>query len=269
MACRVVIDVDGGDAGLLASARRRIEELEDRWSRFLPGSDISSLNLAQGTPVAVHEDTRLLVEFMRAAHKKTAGLFNPTLIPALVSLGDPRTGVLPSSPIRAFDTLDDIAVDGQFVTLPEGMVLDPASLAKGLAADIVTAMLVEEGCRGACVSVGGDLRFTGPARPIPVLAPTDEVLAHVGVSDGALATSYSLLREFEGNSHVLDPSTLAPIQHDIVQTTVAASSAAWAEAIATAVLVAGSSAPADALGLGAMLVSSSGVVSRNAFWQEL
>ncbi len=36
--------VNGGDYRLLDDARRRIVDLEDRWSRFLPGSEISWLN---------------------------------------------------------------------------------------------------------------------------------------------------------------------------------------------------------------------------------
>ena len=42
-----------GPAGLLQVARHRIQELERRWSRFRPDSEISRLNALAGAPMAV------------------------------------------------------------------------------------------------------------------------------------------------------------------------------------------------------------------------
>src|SRR4051794_26315561 len=49
--------VVGGPAGLAAEARRRIDDLERRWSRFLPDSEVSALTQHAGTPVAVSTET--------------------------------------------------------------------------------------------------------------------------------------------------------------------------------------------------------------------
>ena len=45
----IVTDGRGDDAdGLLAAGWARIDELEDRWSRFRSGSEISALNRGAG-----------------------------------------------------------------------------------------------------------------------------------------------------------------------------------------------------------------------------
>ena len=46
-----------GPAALLETARDRVEELERRWSRFRPDSEISRLNALAGTPMAVSAET--------------------------------------------------------------------------------------------------------------------------------------------------------------------------------------------------------------------
>ena len=45
----VVVADDGGDAdALVETAAARLDELEARWSRFLPTSEVSRLNAAGG-----------------------------------------------------------------------------------------------------------------------------------------------------------------------------------------------------------------------------
>ena len=42
--------VVGGGPSLVEQARRRIDDLERRWSRFLPGSEVSELTRRAGCP---------------------------------------------------------------------------------------------------------------------------------------------------------------------------------------------------------------------------
>ena len=51
------IVVVGGTFDHLEQARRRIGQLERRWSRFLPDSEISAMNAADGLPLIVSDDT--------------------------------------------------------------------------------------------------------------------------------------------------------------------------------------------------------------------
>src|SRR5207253_7549717 len=61
MGSDATVVVVGGPPGLTALARRRLEALEERWSRFLPASEVSLLNGAGGRAVSVSAETIRLV----------------------------------------------------------------------------------------------------------------------------------------------------------------------------------------------------------------
>ena len=82
--------VTGADSSSDALARwgiARLHQLEQRWSRFLPTSEISGLNRADGAARIATADTVRLVEALVQAWHATAGGFDPTLLGTLVELG--------------------------------------------------------------------------------------------------------------------------------------------------------------------------------------
>ena len=106
---------------------------------------------------------------MQSAWSATAGRYDPTTLPVLVANGydrsieDPsRVTILPQS---TFDRgqMDAIDVDeaASVVTLPEGTVLDPGGIGKGLAADLGVTLLLDKGAHGASVAIGGDVAMGG------------------------------------------------------------------------------------------------------------
>ena len=94
MGSRVHLAVDSPDetltSQLIVKAVDRISELEARWSRFLPDSDIGRANSTRGVPVDVAPETRLLVKQAIRAWELTAGRYDPTVIDALVAAGYDR-----------------------------------------------------------------------------------------------------------------------------------------------------------------------------------
>src|SRR4051812_35589726 len=91
MGTDVHLIVVGGPEGLLAGAAAMVDELEQRWSRFLPDSEISRLNAAAGRPVAVSEETIELVERAIAGWRNTGGRFDPTLLGEVMAAGYDRS----------------------------------------------------------------------------------------------------------------------------------------------------------------------------------
>lgn len=81
-----VIVVDA-PPGLARAARRRLEELEARWSRFQPTSEISRLNAAGGRPLAVSPDTLHLVCSALEAWRVSDGAYDPTVLGDLLRAG--------------------------------------------------------------------------------------------------------------------------------------------------------------------------------------
>jgi thiamine biosynthesis lipoprotein len=132
------------------------------------------------------------------------------------------------------------------VSLPPGAVVDPGAIGKGLAADLVSAELVADGAAGALVSVGGDLRVAGRAPAGGWIVALDhdgsEPIGSVALVAGGVATSSILRRRWWTPAgrvhHVIDPRTGRPTSGAAIACTVVAGEAWWAEALATAVIVA-------------------------------
>ena len=189
---------DGRQAleSLADAAVDRISELEARWSRFLPSSEISVLN--RDGWAAVSPETFALIDRAIAAWRETGGRFDPLQLRQLQQLGYDR----PFDRLdRPFDRLRHPAVPDRPApeeraddvgapvdSLPTGcagIVLDPYSrtvvlpgapadattgptpmfdpggIGKGFAADLVVEELLAAGAAGALVNLGGDLRVEG------------------------------------------------------------------------------------------------------------
>jgi thiamine biosynthesis lipoprotein len=253
MGTTVEVTVVGGAPSLLTIARGRIRDLELRWSRFLPDSDVSRLNAAGGTPTRVSPETITLVGTGRDAALLTDGRFDPLLLDAVEAIGYRRTfatldrPVAGPRPVRRHGGAADIVIDpdGRTISLPAGARFDPGGIGKGLAADLVADELRSFGAVGVCVNVGGDLRVAGVAPDAGdawAIAlrddPDDEPVAHVAVADGGVATTSRSRRRWttaDGieRHHVIDPATGRSARTPVVHATAIAADAWRAEVLST------------------------------------
>lgn len=257
----VVVGVDDASVSeFLERARTLASSLEAAWSRFVPTSDISRMNTARGRAVRVSNDTEVLIRYMIAAFDVTEGLFDPFVLPALVTAGYHRSmagdDAMSCAAKRAATkpTASDVAIestDGEtWCRLHGGATLDPGGLGKGLAADIIAERLMLNGAKGVLVSMGGDIRCLGESPDSAGWVIDIEALAHpsfgattVVLRSGAIATSSTHAKRWHGGHHIIDPTTCAPIDERspraLRMSSVIASTAVWAEVFATATLVAG------------------------------
>lgn len=287
MSCtgRVVVVADRPEP-LLDHVERRLVELERRWSRFRPDSEISGLNDAGGSPRQVSHDTVRLVEALVRAWQLTDGAFDPTLLGTLVELGyaasrtDATVRTSLAQDARPVGRPDLVLVDhdARVVQLPPGTVLDPGGLGKGLAADLLVLELIRLGAGGALVEIGGDLRVAGEAPasdgwPIEIRSDLDGTAADVALRAGGVATSSSRLRTWrtdgEQRHHLLDPRSRRPTDGDVVACTVIAGSAATAEAFTKLAFVEGGAAAMAAYGrhgLAARVTTEDGAVLHSDAW---
>ena len=142
-------------------------------------------------------------------------------------------------------------------TIPD-LYVDLSAYAKGYAVDRVAALLIELGVENYLVEIGGEMRVRGlNARAerwaIAIERPTASsrtVQTVVRLTDAALATSGDYRNFFEHGdirySHTIDPRTGWPVRHSLASVTVIAAEAAYADAMATALLVLG---PEDGMAL--------------------
>jgi thiamine biosynthesis lipoprotein len=240
-------------AGDLADrAVGRLEQLEARWSRFRPDSELSQLTRADGDPRLVSADTVVLVDALRRGWELTAGRFDPTVLDAMIDLGYSASWPDVASPIwlpQPHATPGCAGLDlhpGRgLVRLPRGVHLDPGGLGKGLAADLVATEAMTAGARGVMVNVGGDLRVIGrppggaPSWVIGIDHPEPGLghLARVDLADGGIATSTSVRRRWRSAEgarlhHLVEPRTGRPSEPGRQQVTAVSATSWWAEVLA-------------------------------------
>jgi thiamine biosynthesis lipoprotein len=276
----------GGPADLAARGETLAHELEARWTRFDPDSELMRLNTGAGAPVRVSEPTFALVARAVDAWWRTAGRFDPTGLDALVDSGYDRDFASVPAAAPASDraparlpgcrgvVLDPLVAA---VTLPRGVHLDLGGIGKGYAADRIVAALLEHGATGVCVDLGGDVRVAGEGPydgSWTVEWRVPEVATHFGpvrLSAGAVATSTTTRRRWQRGDatlhHLLDPATGRASRSGVATVTVVAADAWWAEVLAKAALVAGVDAGTALLaaeGVEGVLVRDDGSVRRTS-----
>lgn len=273
-------DFDHADV-LRRSAVARLRTLEAKWSRFRPDSEISRINERAGAPVDVSSETTLLVERSIEAWYRTQGRFDPTVLPALRAAGydrdfrtldDDSDEATVAGPVGPAPGCDGITVRRRTVTVPAGVAVDPGGIGKGLAADLVTDLVMTAGATGVCVNVGGDLRVAGRPEDAPEwtirienpLAPGTS-MGSVPLTDEALVSSWRTRRTWLHGGrrvhHLIDPRTGEPAWSGIAGLSVIAGAAWWAEALATSLFLLGPDEAADEVttaGIEAIVVRDDG-----------
>ena len=265
---------------LATSAVARLRELECKWSRFLPDSELSRLNARAGSTIRVSHDVELLIERSVEAWHRTDGRFDPTVLKALDAAGydddfshvAARHDSTSTTDAAAAPGCADIRIGPDGMTLPLGTAIDPGGIGKGLAADLSIDLVMTGGATGACINVGGDLRVAGTTatgRPwsVAVEHPLTEacIIADVELHDEALVSTWRTRRvwgaEENRRHHLIDPATGTSAWNGLAGVTVTAPEGWWAEALATAIFLAGpDDAPTLARrhGVGAILVRDDG-----------
>ena len=248
MGGHATITLVGGGEDLVARCFALADHLEARWSRFLPTSDISRLNWAEGASVEVDPVTVQLISAMREASELSDGDFDPTLLPELIASGYAASVVAPDlvttlpASASAPGRLASLTLDGSSVRMPVGTTLDPGGIGKGLAADIICEFGLAEGAWGIMAEISGDIVVAGRAPDavawlLGVEDPfdTDRHLTTVRIARGAIVTSSQRKRRFDTAAgvrhHLIDPRTGASALTDIQTVTVIAATGVRAEAI--------------------------------------
>ena len=275
----------------------RLDQLDRRWSRFRPDSDLSRINRGRGRPVAVSPDAITLVRWCVEAWRRTGGLFDPTTVEALERLGYDcdfdrldQAHLADRAVLRACARSPQplpspgcarVEVDavGGTVRVPAGTRLDSGGIGKGLAADLVTAAMLSAGAVGACANLAGDVRARGrgPAesdgRWAIGVETTGEVV-QLPDGGGAVATSSSLVRRWGPQlHHLVDPASGRSATSDVVEVTVLAREGAWADAVTKVALVPARHEVAvqalDRLDVAALLVLADGSLVPTDGWAAL
>ena len=234
---------DSGDAEAERVARAvetEARRIETKFSRYREASVVSEINRNAGrTPVAVDEETDMLVGSALALARSTGGRFDPTVGP-LRRAWDFRSGRVPTlEEIGALLPLVDagaVSLRNRTVFLRrEGMEIDLGGVGKEYAVDRAADILRRAGVRAATVDFAGDVSTVGSrldGRPwsVAVRDPRDPGSARFTVrvvGDAGVATSGDYERGFVRDGvryhHILDATTGWPARGAASVTVVARS----------------------------------------------
>jgi thiamine biosynthesis lipoprotein len=255
----------GGDEAandrVRAAIDRELANVNRLFSGWDPTSEVSRLNAHASTePFPVSAETLAALELGRRASELTDGAFDVTVAPLVEAWGfgpAKRPPVVPTpAELAAFHGRIDyrllrLDAAGRSVTKARpDVACDLSALAGGWAADRVAGALVALGHADVLVDVGGEVSARG-RRPdgsrwrVAVEAPQPgKVAAVVEMDNAAVATSGDYRKAWTDGqgrrrSHIIDPRTGEPISHGLASATVIDPDGAWADALATGLLVLG------------------------------
>ena len=249
-------------AELARAVEEAIDNIEQDASTYLLESDISRFNASRSTAwIGVSGDLCAAVADAIELSRATNGAFDLTVGPLVNLWGfgpDPaQVRPPPAEDIEAIRErvgYEHVHADCARPALRKDrpdVHIDLSAYAKGFAVDVIAELLDDEGIEDYLVEVGGELRSRGEnggGEPwsVAIESPLDDdrqVARILPLSGQAMATSgdYRNFFEFEGRrySHVIDARSGWPTAHELASVTVIAGRAAFADAMATALLVLG------------------------------
>ncbi|WP_300316863.1 FAD:protein FMN transferase [Idiomarina sp.] len=255
-----------------------LERVNAQMSTYDPNSELSQFNQLESTePVVISRDLERVVSRALDIARETNGALDITVGP-LVNLWGFGPNGKPEQQPTAEELLaisekvgyEKLSVSNhQLIKAHPAMYVDLSTIAKGYGVDKVGNLMDQLGIKQYLIEIGGEILAKGgkPAdedwklaieKPISTERAVQEI---VELKEGALATSGDYRNYFEENgrrySHIIDPATAEPIQHNLVSVSVFADDAMSADAYATALLVMGTEkakAFADANQLAVMLI---------------
>lgn len=237
-----------------------LEQINSQMSTYDPNSELSRFNQRQTTePVVVSRSLETVVRRALEIAEETDGLLDVTVGP-LVNLWSFGPQQRPETIPTAEELADAKAATGyRHLTvenhqlqkhIPE-LYVDLSTIAKGYGVDRVARLLEQMEIQNYLVEIGGEMRMKGvkpgnqPWR-IAIEKPDNTQRAAQRIlepGNSAIATSGDYRNYFEEDgvrySHIIDPRTGKPIQHNLVSVTVLAETCMDADAYATALTVMG------------------------------
>jgi thiamine biosynthesis lipoprotein len=239
---------------------KKLKKLNQEMSTYITDSELSKFNQSKSlVPVSVSIGlARVVKEAIRLGELSNGALdvtvgplvnvwgFGPEFRPETV----PSDELLAKTKVRV--GLDKLVFkNGMLSKSIPNLYVDLSTIAKGYGVDLVAEFIEETGLHNYLVEIGGEMRLkgfkhTGELWHVAIEKPlsTERAVHQIIVpKDNAVATSgdYRIYFEAAGQrfSHIIDPNTGKPINHQLVSVTVIHPSSMTADGLSTAMMVMG------------------------------
>lgn len=252
------------DLKLHDKIERVLKRVNQEMSTYIPDSEISLFNQSTSGEAFEISDgfARVLKESIRLGELSN-GKLDITVGPLVNLWGfgpEQRPEKVPSESVLA-STIKRIGLEKLHLTGNQlskdisNLYIDLSTTAKGYGVDVVAELIESNGIANYLVEIGGEMRLKGfkhtgelwaIAIEKPILDPSGEERAVHQViipKDNAVATSGDYRNYFEADgqrfSHIIDPETGKPINHNLVSVTVIDQSSMTADGLSTTLMVLG------------------------------
>ena len=262
-----VLDISAyGDCGPggISAAKDSVYRLEALLSVTDERSDISRVNSSGGKAVPVDAQTAELVSRALELSALTGGSMDLSIYPIVRAWGF-TTAERRIPEQRELDELltkvdyQQITVSGASgaITVPDGVLIDLGSIAKGYIGDRMIDALRESGVTSALVNLGGNVQTLGtkPGGALWKIAVRDPLkptvnCCAISIGEGAVITSGGYERYFTGQDgqvyhHIIDPATGYPANSGLASVSVitrGSDSGLYGDGLSTALFVMGQDA---------------------------
>jgi thiamine biosynthesis lipoprotein len=236
-----------------------IKNSEEKYSRYITGSEISKINNNPGKPTPVSSDTMEMIEKSIYYSSISDGLFDISIGPLIdlwnINGDNPR--VPSQNEIESvLDKIDyrKIMMDRENSTVflaDNGMSLDTGAIAKGYITDLLVTYLREKDINSALINLGGNLylygsKIDGSPWNIGIRNPfglKGEYFGTVSVKNISIVTSGIYERFFEHEQiiyhHILNPKTGYPENNNLASVSILSPSSTVADCLSTTVFLLG------------------------------
>ena len=241
-----------------------LKQVNQEMSTYIAESELSKFNQstsAEAIEISVGL-TRVIKESIRLGNL-SGGKLDVTVGPLVNLWGfgpEQRPEKVPSDAILSATNervgLQNLVLEGNLLSkkIPD-LYIDLSTIAKGYGVDIIAELIESNGLTHYLVEIGGEMRLRGfkHTGELWAIAIEKPILDQSGVEravhqviipkDNAVATSGDYRNYFEADgrrfSHIIDPSTGKPIDHNLVSVTVVHPSSMTADGLSTTLMVMG------------------------------
>lgn len=254
----------GTDAApLFAALWRTITDFEQRFSRFLPESELSQFNANAGQWTPVSAPFREMLAACQRLSAETSGIYNPFILPDLQRAGYVGSWPHPQASNASQDyrkrrtsaTLARIEIRNNTAKISADTALDFGGIGKGYLLDVLAKQLDTLQCSNYWLSLGGDIICSGrdqDGQPWTIgvqhASKANETIGGISNKGGrrlAIATSGIAKRKGANWHHIIDPRNGKPADTDLSTATIASSDATHADVYAKCLIILGSKAAAQ------------------------
>lgn len=254
------------NAAIKQAVDQELARIDSVMSNYRDDSDIEAFNQNKvaNIPIMLNDEILNVLKISAEVNQKSLGCYDPTIGPLFSIWGFKKDNLHIPDDAEIAKALEAVGftsklkfVDNTVTKLNPETTIGLSAIGQGYAVAKISELLESQGIHNYLTEIGGEMLVAGTKpdgeqwhvgveRPIPNSQKVSEVISITGAQPTAIMTSGTYRHYFDANgkrySHILDPRTGKPVEHDSVATTVLLPDATYADAWSTALLCLGSEA---------------------------